>query len=64
MFKYYDCTCPYCGEQLLETEDLAVCPECGTPHHRACYKEHGKCANEHLHAEGFEWMPSEDMIST
>lgn len=47
--------CPYCKKALTETDDLAVCPECGTPHHRACYKEHGECANESLHADGFVW---------
>ena len=29
MFKYQNCTCPYCGQPLLPTDDLAVCPECG-----------------------------------
>lgn len=57
MFKYENCICPYCGEPLLETEDLAVCPDCGTPHHRACYKEHGQCANYDKHSAGFEWLP-------
>ncbi len=57
MFKYENCTCPYCGEPLLPTDELAVCPECGTPHHRACYKDHGQCANQAAHADGFEWTP-------
>lgn len=57
MFTYQNTTCPYCGKPLTETDDLAVCPDCGTPHHRACYKEHGHCANEDKHAQGFSWAP-------
>lgn len=63
MFKYQNCTCPYCGQPLLPTDDLAVCPECGTPHHRACYKEHGACANTALHGTGFEWTPPAPVIA-
>ncbi|MEG1984136.1 MAG: RING finger protein [Oscillospiraceae bacterium] len=55
MYMYQDCECPYCGKAFSDSDDLAVCPECGTPHHRACYKEHGQCANAKLHDEGFVW---------
>ncbi|MBR5872440.1 MAG: DUF2628 domain-containing protein, partial [Oscillospiraceae bacterium] len=47
--------CPWCGEKFAEGDDIVVCPECGTPHHRACYKEHSACANEEMHGENFEW---------
>ena len=46
--------CPYCGKSFNENDDIVVCPECGTPHHRECYKENGKCANEEKHGS-FEW---------
>ncbi len=58
MFKYANTNCPYCNRPLTESDELAVCPECGTPHHRACYLAHKQCANESLHAEGFEWKPA------
>ena len=45
--------CPVCGKMFEEGDDIVVCPECGTPHHRECYKELGKCANSALHKEGF-----------
>lgn len=48
-------TCPYCGQPFTVNDDVAVCPECGTPHHRNCYIEHGECANNSLHSSGFEW---------
>lgn len=55
MQSFFGATCPYCGEKFSEGDDIVVCPECGTPHHRACYKEHSACANESLHSETFEW---------
>jgi len=56
MFVYQDVACPYCGQPLTPTDDLAVCPDCGTPHHRSCYLEHGSCANAEKHGTGFEWQ--------
>ena len=43
--------CPYCGKNFESGDDIVVCPECGTPHHRDCYKEHSACANEEKHSE-------------
>lgn len=45
--------CPVCQKVFEPGDDIVVCPECGTPHHRECYKQLGKCANAALHAEGF-----------
>ncbi len=50
--------CPWCGKKFAEGDDIVVCPECGTPHHRDCYKEHSSCANEEKHGENFEWKSS------
>ncbi len=47
--------CPYCGKNFTADDDIVVCPECGTPHHRECYKQMGFCANEGNHSETFEW---------
>ncbi len=41
--------CPVCNNNFIENDDVVVCPECGTPHHRECYKNLGKCFNENLH---------------
>ena len=46
-------SCPVCKKQFEENDDIVVCPECGTPHHRACYASLSHCANESLHSEGF-----------
>lgn len=57
MSYYKGSKCPYCNREFTETDDIVVCPECGTPHHRECYREHGKCANDTRHNEGFSWLP-------
>jgi hypothetical protein len=46
---YNNYFCPVCGEKFNEDDDVVVCPECGTPHHRKCWAENGRCVNENLH---------------
>lgn len=53
--KYTDSVCDGCGLPLREEDDIVVCPECGTPQHRECYKKDNRCVNEHRHSENFEW---------
>lgn len=60
MFFYEGCGCPVCGESFRENDDIVTCPECGTPHHRECYKTAGGCANADKHSEGFEWKKEAD----
>ncbi len=48
--------CDGCGELMHDGEDIVVCPDCGTPQHRECYKKNNKCVNEHLHTESFDWQ--------
>lgn len=50
--------CPVCEKEFTQEDDTVVCPVCGTPHHRECYESLGRCKNEALHSEGFEWTPS------
>ena len=47
--KYSNYKCPVCNNQFTEDDDVVVCPECGTPHHRECYIENGKCVNADKH---------------
>ena len=57
--RYEKENCPVCGGTFSEEDEVVVCPVCATPHHRACFSENGKCANEHLHEEGFVWQRAE-----
>ncbi len=57
--RYENQKCPVCGEVFTQNDDVVVCPECATPHHRACFENFSHCANEHLHEEGFVWKAEE-----
>ena len=50
-------TCPVCKNSFTQNDDIVVCPDCGTPHHRACWFSVSHCANEDRHAEGFVFEP-------
>lgn len=47
--KYTNYKCPVCNNQFTEDDDVVVCPECGTPHHRECYIQNGNCVNADKH---------------
>ena len=53
--RYEGEVCPYCGNPFAEGDDVVVCPECATPHHRSCWFAHGHCSNEEKHGTGFVW---------
>ena len=66
MSRFTDKLCPVCRVRFTDNSDIVVCPECGTPHHRACYAKTGSCAVGGYHAEGFVWngmLPDEMEIS-
>lgn len=56
--RYIGENCPYCGVTFTEDDDVVVCPECATPHHRVCWFAHGECANAELHGTDFVWKKS------
>lgn len=47
--------CPVCDKFFNESDDIVICPHCGTPHHRACYNQLGHCANKARHKDGFDY---------
>lgn len=55
LMKYTGKMCVSCGKKFTDTDDVVVCPECASPHHRECYRNNGRCANENLHATDFDW---------
>lgn len=56
-FRFTNEKCLVCNKTFEENDDIVVCPHCGTPHHRECYKENTKCANHEKHSEDFRWEP-------
>lgn len=58
MATYTGAKCLVCQETFKSGDDVVVCPECGTPYHRDCYKQAGKCINEELHESGGSWKKS------
>lgn len=66
MAKYDGTKCISCGKVFTDGDDVVVCPECGTPYHRECYKNEGKCINTELHEKNESWQPhyDEDTSST
>ena len=56
MPKYYGCPCEGCGNPLTLTDDIVVCPDCGAPYHRSCYKKLGQCIHSTAHSAGYEWQ--------
>lgn len=59
---YENLKCPVCEEKFKKGDDIVVCPECGTPHHRQCYESMGKCFFEDKHSDDFSY--SEDYCQT
>lgn len=47
--------CPVCNKHFEQDDDVVVCPQCGTPHHRDCYNSIGHCANSNQHSTAFEY---------
>lgn len=52
--------CPVCSKYFHADDDIVVCPECGTPHHRECYEQLGHCYNESLHSQGYDYAAESD----
>ena len=65
-------SCVVCKRVFEDGDDIVVCPDCGSPHHRMCYKAIGHCGNLSLHEQGHVWqrklpkiplrMPTEETI--
>lgn len=53
--NYYNYPCPVCNGIFKDGDDIVVCPECATPHHRECWHSNGQCINSALHGTDFVW---------
>lgn len=57
MPKYIGQSCTSCRSVFKDGDDIVVCPKCGSPYHRDCYKKEGSCINTELHESGESWQP-------
>ena len=55
IMEYNNYKCPVCSKPFEKDEDIVVCPECGTPHHRDCYDSLGHCFYEEKHNSNFSF---------
>ena len=53
--NYLNEKCPVCDKPFAAQDDVVVCPECGAPHHRACWHAQGACAFAASHGTGYVW---------
>lgn len=56
MSKFIGVKCIVCENDFEKDDDIVVCPDCGTPYHRQCYKKEEKCINVKLHEENLLWQ--------
>ena len=59
MFFYEGQSCPVCGKAFAEKDDIVSCPECGAPHHRACWMSEGRCHFADRHGTPEQWSRNE-----
>ncbi len=57
MYDFAGCECPVCHTPFRDGDDRVVCPDCGTPYHRGCYEQAGRCLYTASHGPDFEWKP-------
>ena len=62
MSKYTGSQCMICRGTFTDVDDVVVCPDCGTPYHRACWQQAGRCVNEGLHHSGGSWAADQEKI--
>lgn len=55
MSYYEGLSCPVCLKVFTSHDDIVVCPQCGLPHHRACWKSVGHCYEQDRHGTEQQW---------
>ncbi len=56
MADFRGVNCPICNDTFDEDSDIVVCPDCGAPYHRECYKQKGHCVFEDKHKDNENWQ--------
>lgn len=55
MTYYQGLSCPVCNQPFNEEADVVVCPQCGLPHHRACWMQENHCHEADKHGTPEQW---------
>ena len=55
MLFYEGLSCPVCKTKFSEQDDVVVCPQCGLPHHRACWLLEHHCHEADKHGTPEQW---------
>jgi hypothetical protein len=63
MANYIGEKCSLCKKEFKSGDDIVVCPDCGAPYHRNCYKESGRCVYECEHESGFTWKAEQKEVN-
>jgi hypothetical protein len=61
---YENHECPVCKKKFEQGDEIVVCPDCGTPHHRECYNLIGHCVNYSLHKNGYDYYKEINPVET
>lgn len=56
--KFEGQKCQMCGEELKEKELVVVCPECGAPYHKECFKNNNECIFTEKHGTKDSYIPT------
>lgn len=62
MGKYTGSQCIICQNLFQDSDNIVVCPDCGTPYHRSCWDSVSRCINTPLHAVGGSWQSQQEEI--
>ena len=55
MLFYEGLSCPVCKRAFQNTDDIVACPQCGLPHHRACWQTLSHCQQADKHGTDEQW---------
>lgn len=55
MFFYEGLSCPVCKRAFSKEDDIVACPQCGLPHHRACWYQLSHCQQADKHGTDEQW---------
>lgn len=62
MNKFEGQKCQMCEKEFKEGELIVVCPECGAPYHKECFKNNNQCIFTEKHGTKDSYIPSNSAV--